>query len=208
MAADATQKQIEAAYRRAATRCHPDRHDGDTTAIKALNDAYEVLGDPDRRKRYDETGQTDGPQSTVVATLVSMFHEVLQTIVSTGIDPEHADLMKLLAAKIETLKKTGIAKAKEARDNAAKMRKIAGRFDDPGSNVLAGSLLSNAATMEAHAVQIDTEIASLAECESLLRSYRYKFDGGPGPMPSWLKTVHSSTADTGRWTASSRYGDS
>jgi hypothetical protein len=43
---------IRAAYRRAARRAHPDVG-GSEGAFRRVNAAYRVLGDPDRRRRYD-----------------------------------------------------------------------------------------------------------------------------------------------------------
>lgn len=56
---DATPAQIKAAYRRRAQVTHPDKTNGDEKAFKQVQLAYEVLSDPERRKRYDETGATD-----------------------------------------------------------------------------------------------------------------------------------------------------
>src|SRR5436309_6878508 len=55
----ATDKEIKQAYRKLARRYHPDVNPGDKSAegkFKELNEAYEVLGDPDKRKKYDELG--------------------------------------------------------------------------------------------------------------------------------------------------------
>src|SRR5476651_92937 len=55
----ASAKDIKAAYRKLARKHHPDVNPGDKSAetkIKELNEAYEVLGDPDKRKKYDELG--------------------------------------------------------------------------------------------------------------------------------------------------------
>ena len=49
----ATQAEIRAAYRRLAQARHPDRPAGSDAAMRALNLAYEVLGNPERRRRYD-----------------------------------------------------------------------------------------------------------------------------------------------------------
>lgn len=48
----ASAAEIKAAYRRAALTHHPDRG-GDDGAMKRINAAYEVVGDPDRRAAYD-----------------------------------------------------------------------------------------------------------------------------------------------------------
>src|SRR5256885_16767327 len=59
VAKTATDKEIKQAYRRLARKHHPDVNPGDKTAeskFKEINEAYEVLGDPAKRKKYDELG--------------------------------------------------------------------------------------------------------------------------------------------------------
>jgi DnaJ-class molecular chaperone len=55
----ATAKEIKAAFRKLARKFHPDVNPGDAAAeasFKEVNEAYEVLGDPGTRKKYDELG--------------------------------------------------------------------------------------------------------------------------------------------------------
>jgi DnaJ-class molecular chaperone len=55
----ATAKEIKSAYRKLARKHHPDVNPGDKAAeakFKEINEAYEVLGDADKRKKYDELG--------------------------------------------------------------------------------------------------------------------------------------------------------
>ena len=55
----ATGKEIKQAYRKLARKYHPDVNPGDKAAeakFKELTEAYEVLGDPEKRKKYDELG--------------------------------------------------------------------------------------------------------------------------------------------------------
>jgi len=54
----ATQEEINKAYRRMARKYHPDvnKEKGAEDQFKKLNEAYEVLKDPDKRKRYDALG--------------------------------------------------------------------------------------------------------------------------------------------------------
>jgi len=54
---DAPEEVIRAAYRALAAKYHPDRNPADPDAelnLKRLNAAFQVLGDPSNRKRYDE----------------------------------------------------------------------------------------------------------------------------------------------------------
>jgi DnaJ-class molecular chaperone len=72
VAKSATAKEIKQAYRKLARKFHPDVNPGDKQSearFKEINEAYEVLGDSDKRKKYDELGanwrmyEQAGPQT-------------------------------------------------------------------------------------------------------------------------------------------------
>ncbi len=57
---NATQDDIKKAYRKLARKYHPDLNPNDPTAkekFQAVNEANEVLSDPEKRKKYDEYGE-------------------------------------------------------------------------------------------------------------------------------------------------------
>lgn len=57
---DIPQKDVKAAYRKRAKQFHPDLHPNDPKAkakFQALNEAYAVISDPDKRAKYDKYGE-------------------------------------------------------------------------------------------------------------------------------------------------------
>src|SRR6476620_912300 len=59
VARGASEKEIRQAYRKLARQHHPDLNPGDKAAearFKEIGEAYEVLSDADKRKKYDRYG--------------------------------------------------------------------------------------------------------------------------------------------------------
>jgi curved DNA-binding protein len=58
---NADSQQIKRAYRKLAKEFHPDRNPGNKQAedrFKEINEAYEVLSDPEKRQRFDQLGES------------------------------------------------------------------------------------------------------------------------------------------------------
>jgi DnaJ-class molecular chaperone len=56
----ASEKEIKAAYRKLARKFHPDMNAGNKQSearFKEINEAHEVLSDPEKRRRYDAVGE-------------------------------------------------------------------------------------------------------------------------------------------------------
>lgn len=56
LAKDASADDIKKAFRKKAKENHPDREGGSDEMMAAINQAYGVLSDPNKRARYDATG--------------------------------------------------------------------------------------------------------------------------------------------------------
>lgn len=57
---NADQAEIKKAYRKVAVKYHPDKNPGDKIAeerFKEISEAYEVLADFEKRKKYDTDGR-------------------------------------------------------------------------------------------------------------------------------------------------------
>lgn len=62
VSSDASREDLKAAFRRRALELHPDRSGLESGPFQELQEAYSVLMDPDRRRRYDQ----QHPRSTAV----------------------------------------------------------------------------------------------------------------------------------------------
>lgn len=78
----ASPEEIKKAFRKKAIECHPDKHAGNKDMeerFKKINEAYTVLGDPQKRQAYDQFGVTDngpgggGPGPDIGDILKGMF---------------------------------------------------------------------------------------------------------------------------------------
>ena len=61
----ATAEEIKTAYRRLARKYHPDVNPGDASAearFKEINEAHEVLSDPQKKKRYEVRDSPTGSE--------------------------------------------------------------------------------------------------------------------------------------------------
>jgi len=82
---DASQEEIKKAFHRLALKYHPDRNPGDKEAeekFKEISEAYEVLGNPEKRKIYDQyghaglQGQTPDFSTFTVEDIFSHFSDI------------------------------------------------------------------------------------------------------------------------------------
>src|SRR3954462_14611707 len=90
----ADEAAIKAAYRRMAKECHPDRKNGckeSEARFKAINEAYDVLKDPQKRAAYDRFGkaafQNGGGQDPFGDAGFNGFSDIFSTIFGEFMDP-------------------------------------------------------------------------------------------------------------------------
>src|SRR3954447_14218317 len=88
---------IKAAYRRLAKECHPDRHNGcrdQEARFKAVNEAYDVLKDPQKRAAYDRFGhaafRNGGGGDPFGEAGFNGFSDIFSTIFGEFMDPRGA----------------------------------------------------------------------------------------------------------------------
>jgi molecular chaperone DnaJ len=85
----ASPDEIKKAYRKLARQYHPDRNAGDKQAeerFKEISAAYDVLGDPDKRKQYDRGGffTGGGPGGAPGGFDTGSFSDILSNLFGGG----------------------------------------------------------------------------------------------------------------------------
>lgn len=74
---NASSEEIKKAYKKLAKKYHPDRKfEGSEEKFKEINEAFDILGDPEKKQNYDKYGSTDGQN----------FHSYYQYNSSQGAD--------------------------------------------------------------------------------------------------------------------------
>lgn len=118
---------IKAAYRKASTKAHPDKPGGSVDKFARVKFAYDVLSDPERRARYDATGEADPSEPDITrARAMENIAGVLFQLIDTGVDDSMLGPNIIENLKINT-KNCGeqIAKGKKA---VATLERLAGKI--------------------------------------------------------------------------------
>ncbi len=97
----ASSEEIKKAFRRKAKKHHPDTNPGDKEATKHFQEivlANKILSDPDKRSRYDQTGDTSDQPDNKIANLVSILSQVFQNTLGSLLEqhkePKYQDMIQ------------------------------------------------------------------------------------------------------------------
>lgn len=159
---------IKAAYRKLAAQHHPDRG-GDENVFKVIQKAYDVLGDEKKRKRYDETGETEDENSVRKQALNNLAALLLHTVdsIDIGMQSIKAEMLKAIRMNIDAINQS-IAAARvkiAARESAALRLKLKTGDDDLLVEILRGSIRAEEQVIAnaKHTLEICAEMTSIID---------------------------------------------
>ncbi len=185
---DADDAAIRTGYRYAAKGAHPDAG-GSQERFEAIKLARDVLLDPERRARYDRTGEAVPREAdNAVARSLQVISQCLDAVLrdfNGQREVVHRDIVALVGSKIS-------ARANEARNQVSELRGgievnrwLLGRFrvTEDGPNLLENLVQGRIRQFEERIVVAEAQIAMFAEAQKLLASYSFTADPVvPSPM--------------------------
>jgi curved DNA-binding protein CbpA len=134
---------IKKAFRKKSMKAHPD-HGGDAEAFAEIKLAYDILSDPGRRARFDETGEFDkAPIANEDAGAINILGTFLQVILAGEVEPHTRNIIADLRSTLDKqLEKIASDKIKIER-GLRRIDRLAKRFrrkDGAGDNYFASLL--------------------------------------------------------------------
>lgn len=177
---DASADDVKAAFRREASRAHPDRQGGSGERMAAVNEAYAVLGDPDRRRRFDETGSADAGQS-----VEDEATQLLAQIFGQAIQQESPQIVEFARGMLEKMRSDLAARVPDA---AAKISKLEARRDKVrtkggAANLVHGLIDAQAAALRAMVQKLDRGLQVAEAVARMLDAYD---EDQPPPQPAFI----------------------
>ncbi len=179
---NASAASIKKAYRKRSMATHPDRG-GDAAEFQQVNLAWRILGDPDRRKRYDETGEVeDNPipreVERLAGVLVPLFFQTIEQLAASGRSPLHLDVFASMRA---SLRKTldDIDKQREkVKESQRIIEGVGKKVQAPEGEVdfFAGAVAQQVAKHTEHLKHIDEQMQALYEGLKFLERCKYDVD--------------------------------
>lgn len=176
---DANSQAIKRAYRDQAKRAHPDAG-GDRARFERLKRASLVLLSPERRRRYDETGEID--EGAVInrdeEDALQQIGSLLNILLGQGEQVFGEDLIEVMKRNFTQ----GIAKIAEQQKivpaRIARAEKLRGRFTrtKPGDNVLARMIDGQIEMMRQGLALGERQRKSMLRAIEIIDDYRFERD--------------------------------
>lgn len=179
---DATAADIKRAYRRRTKSAHPDAG-GSSEAFNRVARAMLVLSDPERRAKYDRTGEIDeaAPDNAVAVAISIIVGYVAQAVTECIAQNRDPCTLDLVAGCREHLRKQ-IAECEQAKRPIvraeAMLRKIEKRLraKKNANPLLKKALLAQASGVREPLAKLDRKIAEQKDALKILDFYEFDVD--------------------------------
>jgi len=169
-------EEIKKAYRERSKKLHPDANDGDDKGFAKLAKAYEVLSNPERRKKYDDTGiDTENNEveqvNSIIAGLTLAFLEHAPSVKTESL----TDFIKKQAKEQLGNAKSAIAKSEKEIDRAENAKNRIVR-KELGHNLILSVFENKISEARTNIVRHNEAILLFGKVLEEIESYSYLVD--------------------------------
>lgn len=166
---------VRAAYLKKAKKTHPDQG-GNAADFKEVARAYGVLGHPDKRLAYDETGREEAGPSPEDAA-VAILRNLTEMVIANNHDPARTDFLKEMQGQIGQALANADQQTADIKRKVARCKSLAKRFKAKASDDLIGKIiLGRIDEMQRQIAAIDGDRINLEAAKVLLAGYQYEVD--------------------------------
>jgi len=172
---DASDAEIKSAYKSLSKKHHPDKPGGSKERMSEINNAKQLLLDPDKRRRYDSTGEFGGEneQSVLNSKMAELVGEFLS-------DPNamEKDLIKFLNKKLWNARKSFDQQDKDIERKLKSWSKKKSRLKGDGllRMIYDGTIDQAIAALEHQKLCINTERELVGKIEEAIKGHEFVFD--------------------------------
>lgn len=179
----ATDSEVKVAHRRLAKINHPDAG-GDAEDFANIQRAYEILIDPERRRKFDETGQTDDAPDNTEGLALQHVIAAFGEMVGLGVDLAQADvpaeMARILQRKVADVDRQlrQVQKDLGAARDALKRLKRPEAGPDPLTAFISGQIVAVERAVEdaAHVKAV------LERAKTIAQAYGWERDAAAAPF--------------------------
>jgi curved DNA-binding protein CbpA len=174
----ATSGEIKAAYWRRAKDSHPDAG-GSEQEFGRVKLAHDILSDPERRARYDRTGEVEEPEpDNTEQGALGLIGMMLEAVLMSDSDPIECDLVGVM--KTQFLAQIGEVsrKLKVTRRSIERAERMRGRFrrNKPGDNTIERLLEWEIDVLKRSARMSEAALKQREQAIALLNDYDFAQD--------------------------------
>ncbi|MDE3114168.1 MAG: DnaJ domain-containing protein [Pseudomonadota bacterium] len=193
VARDGRPEDIKLRYRAWAKRMHPDVG-GSREAFDELNEAYELLSDPERRAKYDAIGDltettADTAQARTMTQIAGLLQEVVGDLTTRGKSVRLNNVIERMIGLIERNRKARAIEVAKMLALSEALGEVAARVVAPDGADLIGQMAQHLAKdLKAETKKAEELFEAEERALELLRQYGYQTDA---PMP-YLAAVERS----------------
>lgn len=178
---------------------HPDHNPGDDQAaarFARVERAVRVLSDPERRARYDATGEADEPPvdrgaAELAGTLCHALATVVRLASEQGVSVTAVNLVEHMRRFLREGAAAGEKKLAAVKRNADELALTIDRFTThgDGENLLAAVARNHLAAVRKEEQMVEAELGRIRRAVEHLKTCGYRTDPRPlGDFAAWTFT--------------------